>query len=102
MSTAITHKVKTVKFATNVPVSHAGKTRYLGAKLAPSGRVVAWCRHYHATEAAAVKCSQKLNGVVVPAAPEPIRSAWDICPDCGDFLAWCPKTPQFHSAREEA
>lgn len=30
------------------------------------------------------------------------RSATDTCPECGDFLSWCPKTPQFHNERETA
>lgn len=28
-------------------------------------------------------------------------SPTDICPKCGDVLAWCPDYPEFHQSRED-
>ncbi|QAX95717.1 hypothetical protein SEA_YOUREADOPTED_76 [Mycobacterium phage YoureAdopted] len=90
---AAAYKVKAVAFKAD-DATYPGETRYLAGKLAPSGKRVSWwCRHYHDSEESARAC---------PAIAEAkaARSADDVCPGCGDFLAWCPDTPEFHSQRE--
>lgn len=91
-TTAPAVDIKTVKFAATAPI-YAGETRYLAGSVSPGRtRVGSWCRHYHLTEADARACRG-----LDPAA----QTAQDICPECGDFLAWCPNAPEFHAQRDD-
>jgi hypothetical protein len=61
------YKTKAIQFDATADSHYAGETRYLGTKLAASGRASGWCRHYHRTEAQAAACARKLAGIEDPA-----------------------------------